>query len=154
MYVCRLWVIPASIKPSWYNTYFYPSNPWPVQCQTVGASLGLKAACPNHNDQTCQIICQDPTNSQECIQLNSLLIDGSPCGTCCYLVQSEYFVNVIMSYRFRRYLSLWKVPGCWIFGHCQGSFVRTSDSLPYLTPCSYQRRGIERISRLPSRWQL
>jgi len=51
-----------------------------LQCQTVGASLGLKAACPNQSDQTCQILCQDPTNSQECIQLTSLLIDGSPCG--------------------------------------------------------------------------
>jgi len=51
-----------------------------LQCQTVGASMGLQAACPNHNDQSCQILCQDPTNSQECIQLTSLLIDGSPCG--------------------------------------------------------------------------
>jgi len=51
-----------------------------LQCQTVGASLGLKAACPNQNDQTCQIMCQDPTDSQQCIQLTSLLIDGSPCG--------------------------------------------------------------------------
>lgn len=50
-----------------------------LQCQTVGASMGLQAACPDHSDQ-CQISCQDPTNSQECIRLTSLLIDGSPCG--------------------------------------------------------------------------
>jgi hypothetical protein len=50
-----------------------------VQCQTVGASMGLQAACPAHQ-KTCQISCQDPTNSQECITLTSLLIDGSPCG--------------------------------------------------------------------------
>ena len=102
----------------------YPSNPWPVQCQTVGASIGLQAACSNHNDQTCQILCQDPTNSQECIQLTSLLIDGSPCGRCYHMVQTEYFV-LLMSYRFRRYLSVWKVPSCWIFRYCQGSFVRS-----------------------------
>ncbi|KAF8971590.1 zinc metalloprotease [Flammula alnicola] len=50
------------------------------QCQTVGASMGLKDACPDQNDQTCQISCQDPTNSGACIRLTSLLIDGSPCG--------------------------------------------------------------------------
>jgi len=51
-----------------------------LQCQTVGASMGLQAACPDHSDQSCQISCQDPTNSQACIRLTSLLIDGSPCG--------------------------------------------------------------------------
>ncbi|KAF8168348.1 zinc metalloprotease [Crassisporium funariophilum] len=50
------------------------------QCQNVGASMGLKAACPDRNDQSCQISCQDPTNSGACIRLTSLLIDGSPCG--------------------------------------------------------------------------
>ncbi|KAF8807176.1 zinc metalloprotease [Phlegmacium glaucopus] len=50
------------------------------QCQTVGASLGLRAACPDHSDQSCQISCQDPSNSRACIRLTSLLIDGSPCG--------------------------------------------------------------------------
>ncbi|PPQ90437.1 hypothetical protein CVT25_014955 [Psilocybe cyanescens] len=50
------------------------------QCQSVGASMGLKAACPDRNDQSCQISCQDPTNSGACIRLTSLLIDGSPCG--------------------------------------------------------------------------
>ncbi|KAF9560200.1 zinc metalloprotease, partial [Agrocybe pediades] len=50
------------------------------QCQNVGASMGLKDACPDHNDQSCQISCQDPSNSRGCIRLSSLLIDGSPCG--------------------------------------------------------------------------
>ncbi|KIM48454.1 hypothetical protein M413DRAFT_440195 [Hebeloma cylindrosporum] len=50
------------------------------QCQNVGASMGLKSACPDRNDQSCQISCQDPTNSAACIRLTSLLIDGSPCG--------------------------------------------------------------------------
>ncbi|KAJ3751090.1 Metallo-peptidase family M12-domain-containing protein [Lentinula detonsa] len=50
-----------------------------LQCQTVGASMGLTTGCSNHQD-TCQITCQDPTNSNSCIQLASLVVDGSPCG--------------------------------------------------------------------------
>ncbi|KAJ7585607.1 Metallo-peptidase family M12-domain-containing protein [Mycena floridula] len=50
------------------------------QCATVGASMGLKEECPNRSDNTCQISCQDPTRSNQCILLSSLLIDGSPCG--------------------------------------------------------------------------
>jgi len=50
------------------------------QCQSVGASMGLTSACPDRNDQSCQISCQDPSNSGACIRLTSLLIDGSPCG--------------------------------------------------------------------------
>lgn len=50
-----------------------------LQCQTVGASMGLTTGCPSHQN-TCQISCQDPTNSGQCIQLGSTLIDGSPCG--------------------------------------------------------------------------
>jgi hypothetical protein len=53
-----------------------------VQCQNVGASMGLKTACPDRSDQSCQISCQDPTNAGACVRLTSLLIDGSPCGTC------------------------------------------------------------------------
>ncbi|KAF5361622.1 hypothetical protein D9758_007372 [Tetrapyrgos nigripes] len=51
-----------------------------LQCQNVGSSLGLKQACPNHGDTSCRISCQDPNQSNACVQLNSLLIDGSPCG--------------------------------------------------------------------------
>ncbi|KIK70326.1 hypothetical protein GYMLUDRAFT_32330 [Collybiopsis luxurians FD-317 M1] len=50
-----------------------------LQCQTVGSSLSLTTGCPNHQN-TCQITCQDPTKSNSCVQLASLLIDGSPCG--------------------------------------------------------------------------
>ncbi|KAJ4485475.1 zinc metalloprotease [Lentinula aciculospora] len=50
-----------------------------LQCQTVGASMGLTTGCSNHQD-TCQITCQDPNNTNSCIQLASLLVDGSPCG--------------------------------------------------------------------------
>ncbi|KAF8895037.1 Metallo-peptidase family M12-domain-containing protein [Gymnopilus junonius] len=52
----------------------------------VGASMGLKAACPEQNDQSCQISCQDPTNAGACIRLTSLLIEDLPVvrfgGTC------------------------------------------------------------------------
>ncbi|GLB36615.1 putative zinc metalloprotease [Lyophyllum shimeji] len=51
-----------------------------LQCQTIGASMGLKQACPNRNDNSCQVSCQDPTKSNQCILLTSLLIDGSTCG--------------------------------------------------------------------------
>lgn len=51
-----------------------------LQCQNVGASMGLKTACPDRSDQSCQISCQDPTNAGACVRLTSLLIDGSPCG--------------------------------------------------------------------------
>lgn len=50
-----------------------------LQCQTVGSSLGLTTGCTSHQN-TCQITCQDPTNSNSCIQLATLLVDGSPCG--------------------------------------------------------------------------
>ncbi|TFK41413.1 zinc metalloprotease [Crucibulum laeve] len=50
------------------------------QCQTVGSSMGLKDACPIRGDESCLISCQNPQQSNQCIQLTSLLIDGSPCG--------------------------------------------------------------------------
>ena len=49
------------------------------QCRTVGASLGLQQACPQAQ-QNCQISCQDPKSPNQCIVLNSQLVDGSPCG--------------------------------------------------------------------------
>ncbi|KAJ3541674.1 hypothetical protein NM688_g6050 [Phlebia brevispora] len=51
-----------------------------LQCQTVGASLNLQKACPSHDDKSCQVSCQDPTSSDQCVELQSPLIDGSPCG--------------------------------------------------------------------------
>ncbi|KAI0089873.1 Metallo-peptidase family M12-domain-containing protein [Irpex rosettiformis] len=50
------------------------------QCQTVGASMNLQKACPSRNDKSCQVSCQDPTTSNQCIVLQSPLVDGSPCG--------------------------------------------------------------------------
>jgi len=51
-----------------------------LQCQQLGASMGLQAACPNRNDQSCKVSCQDPTTPNQCVVLDTLLIDGSPCG--------------------------------------------------------------------------
>ncbi|EIN13237.1 hypothetical protein PUNSTDRAFT_94237 [Punctularia strigosozonata HHB-11173 SS5] len=50
------------------------------QCQSVGASMGLQEACGQTGDKSCQVSCQDPTNSKQCIVLQASLIDGSPCG--------------------------------------------------------------------------
>ncbi|KAG8768597.1 hypothetical protein FRC12_005463 [Ceratobasidium sp. 428] len=51
-----------------------------LQCQTVGVSLNLTRACPSRNDRTCQVSCQDPRTSNQCIMLQANLVDGSPCG--------------------------------------------------------------------------
>ncbi|THH30380.1 hypothetical protein EUX98_g3806 [Antrodiella citrinella] len=50
------------------------------QCQTVGASMNLTKACPSPNNKSCQVSCQDPTTANQCVVLQSALIDGSPCG--------------------------------------------------------------------------
>ncbi|OCH88348.1 hypothetical protein OBBRIDRAFT_734593 [Obba rivulosa] len=51
-----------------------------LQCQTLGASLNLQTACPSQDDKSCQVSCQDPSTSGQCVVLQSQLIDGSPCG--------------------------------------------------------------------------
>ena len=51
------------------------------QCQMVGASMNLQNACPQQSsNQNCQVTCQDPSQSNQCVTLQSQLIDGSPCG--------------------------------------------------------------------------
>lgn len=42
--------------------------------------MNLQTACPKQNDQTCKVSCQDPTTPNQCVVLDNLLIDGSPCG--------------------------------------------------------------------------
>ncbi|KIO24801.1 hypothetical protein M407DRAFT_25853 [Tulasnella calospora MUT 4182] len=51
-----------------------------LQCQQAGSSMGLTKACPASNDKSCQVSCQDPTNSQACFTLTAQLVNGSPCG--------------------------------------------------------------------------
>ncbi|KAJ6569551.1 Metallo-peptidase family M12-domain-containing protein [Mycena capillaripes] len=51
-----------------------------LQCQQLGSSMNLTQECPNQSSNTCQVSCQDPTQSNQCILLTALLVDGSPCG--------------------------------------------------------------------------
>lgn len=50
------------------------------QCQNLGSSMNLVDACPQQDDKSCQVSCQDPSNSGKCVVLDTMLIDGSPCG--------------------------------------------------------------------------
>lgn len=50
------------------------------QCQQGGASLGISKACGQSNDRSCVVTCQSPNSTNQCVILNSPLIDGSPCG--------------------------------------------------------------------------
>uniref|UniRef100_A0A0W0FZ96 Disintegrin and metalloproteinase domain-containing protein B n=1 Tax=Moniliophthora roreri TaxID=221103 RepID=A0A0W0FZ96_MONRR len=50
-----------------------------LQCRQIGASLNLTRACPQA-DKSCQVTCQDPSNSNSCVRLSSMLADGSECG--------------------------------------------------------------------------
>ncbi|KII86485.1 hypothetical protein PLICRDRAFT_44079 [Plicaturopsis crispa FD-325 SS-3] len=50
------------------------------QCQSAGGAMNLQQACPNQNDKTCQVSCVDPSHPNQCVSLQSQLIDGSPCG--------------------------------------------------------------------------
>ncbi|KAF7319827.1 Zinc metalloprotease [Mycena kentingensis (nom. inval.)] len=51
-----------------------------LQCQMLGGSMNLTRACPNTGSSSCQVSCQDPRSSNQCIVLTALLVDGSPCG--------------------------------------------------------------------------
>jgi len=42
--------------------------------------MGLTTACPNKDDTSCQVSCQDPKQSNQCVVLQAQLADGSPCG--------------------------------------------------------------------------
>jgi len=50
------------------------------QCQSNGGSMNLTKACTAKNDRSCLVTCQDPTASNQCVVLETQLIDGSPCG--------------------------------------------------------------------------
>jgi len=51
-----------------------------LQCQSAGSTLGLTRACPGKNDRSCQVSCQDPITANQCVVLQTQLVDGSPCG--------------------------------------------------------------------------
>lgn len=50
------------------------------QCRKSGASLNLTQACDSRNDQSCYVTCKDPMVANQCTILQTVLIDGSPCG--------------------------------------------------------------------------
>lgn len=57
--------------------------------------MGLKQACPNRGDNTCQVSCQDPARANQCILLSSLLIDGSSCGMTPLPIQRYFFSDIV-----------------------------------------------------------
>ncbi|KAK8864698.1 hypothetical protein IAR55_001950 [Kwoniella newhampshirensis] len=51
-----------------------------LQCQTAGASMGLTRACGQRDDRSCVVSCRDPNIANQCVVLQTPLVDGSPCG--------------------------------------------------------------------------
>jgi len=51
-----------------------------LQCQSAGSTLNLTKSCPARNDRSCQVSCQDPGTANQCVVLQTQLVDGSPCG--------------------------------------------------------------------------
>lgn len=50
------------------------------QCSMAGQSMGLSQACGRKNDRTCMVNCRNPTSINNCVELQTALVDGSPCG--------------------------------------------------------------------------
>ncbi|GMK53918.1 hypothetical protein CspeluHIS016_0105040 [Cutaneotrichosporon spelunceum] len=50
------------------------------QCLKAGASLNLTQACDARDDQSCYVTCKDPKVANQCTILQTVLINGSPCG--------------------------------------------------------------------------
>jgi hypothetical protein len=76
-----------------------------AQCQSAGSTLGLTKACSARNDKTCQVSCQDPRTANQCIVLQTQLVDGSPCGTCTFVYGDETVAEVGVADRLRRNVS-------------------------------------------------
>ncbi|WWD16989.1 hypothetical protein CI109_101425 [Kwoniella shandongensis] len=51
-----------------------------TQCRNAGSSLGLSQACGQKDDTSCVVSCKDPNISNQCVVLQTPLVDGSPCG--------------------------------------------------------------------------
>ncbi|WVQ80129.1 hypothetical protein IAT38_002230 [Cryptococcus sp. DSM 104549] len=51
-----------------------------LQCSTAGSSLGLSTACGQKDDTSCVVSCKDPNATNQCVVLQTPLVDGSPCG--------------------------------------------------------------------------
>ncbi|WRT66683.1 uncharacterized protein IL334_003643 [Kwoniella shivajii] len=50
------------------------------QCKLAGSSLGLSTACGQKDDKSCTVSCRDPNITNQCVVLQTSLVDGSPCG--------------------------------------------------------------------------
>ncbi|WWC69861.1 uncharacterized protein I206_103804 [Kwoniella pini CBS 10737] len=50
------------------------------QCRSVGSSMGLTQACGQKDDTSCVVTCRDPNVTNQCVVLQTSLVDGSPCG--------------------------------------------------------------------------
>lgn len=50
------------------------------QCLVGGNSNNLTTACGQKDDTSCVVSCKDPTTANQCIILQTPLVDGSPCG--------------------------------------------------------------------------
>ncbi|WWC62218.1 uncharacterized protein I303_104813 [Kwoniella dejecticola CBS 10117] len=50
------------------------------QCRSVGSSMGLTQACGQKDDKSCVVTCRDPNVTNQCVVLQTSLVDGSPCG--------------------------------------------------------------------------
>ncbi|TYJ53027.1 hypothetical protein B9479_006357 [Cryptococcus floricola] len=50
------------------------------QCASAGGSLGLTTACGQKDDTSCVVSCKDPNSTNQCVVLQTPLIDGSSCG--------------------------------------------------------------------------
>ncbi|WVN87729.1 uncharacterized protein L203_102924 [Cryptococcus depauperatus CBS 7841] len=50
------------------------------QCLLAGGSLGLNQGCGQKDDKSCLVSCKDPNSTNQCVILQTPLVDGSPCG--------------------------------------------------------------------------
>ncbi|WVR06758.1 hypothetical protein IAU60_003793 [Kwoniella sp. DSM 27419] len=50
------------------------------QCKLAGSSMGLSKACGQKDDKSCVVTCRDPDVANQCVVLQTPLVDGSPCG--------------------------------------------------------------------------
>jgi hypothetical protein len=84
--------------------------------------MNLQAACPNKNDDSCKVSCQDPTTPSQCVILDTLLIDGSPCGPftlfLCAVPSPE--ANAFLD-RLCRLMPKWNVPKRKPSRYCEGN---------------------------------
>ena len=51
-----------------------------LQCQNAGQSMNLTESCGQRGDSSCIVSCRDPRSSNQCVVLQTPLVDGSPCG--------------------------------------------------------------------------